>query len=51
MVTSDYVLDEVITALFRNVAFGSAVLMFRCVCINRIFSDYWRSDSYFISSW
>ncbi|MGB2728286.1 MAG: PIN domain-containing protein [Halobacteriota archaeon] len=25
MVTSDYVLDEVITALFRNVAFGSAV--------------------------
>ena len=37
MVTSDYVLDEVITALFRNVAFGSAVLMFRCVCINRIF--------------
>jgi predicted nucleic acid-binding protein len=25
MVTSDYVLDEVITALFRNVAFDSAV--------------------------
>jgi predicted nucleic acid-binding protein len=25
MLTSDYVLDEVITALFRNVAFGSAV--------------------------
>ena len=25
MVTSDYVLDEVITALFRNVAFSSAV--------------------------
>jgi predicted nucleic acid-binding protein len=25
MVTSDYALDEVITALFRNVAFGSAV--------------------------
>ena len=25
MVTSDYVLDEVITALFRNVAFSSAI--------------------------
>ena len=25
LVTSDYVLDEVITALFRSVAFGSAV--------------------------
>jgi len=25
MVTSDYVLDEMITALFRSVAFGSAV--------------------------
>jgi len=25
MVTSDYVLDEVITALFRNVAFSGAV--------------------------
>lgn len=40
LVTSDYVLDEVITALFRSVAFGSAVQfvdsLFAAIRSNRI---------------
>jgi len=54
IVTSDYVLDEVITALFRNVVFGSAVQfvesIFATLKANQIKLE-WITEARFEAAW
>ena len=54
IITSDYVLDEVITALFRNVVFGSAVQfvesIFATFKANQIKLE-WINEARFKAAW